>query len=97
MAAAPKHRQGLVRAAASLFRRQGYAGTGTSQILAVSGAPRGSLYHDFPQGKQQIAQAAVEYAGELVTATLARLIEHEPTPRAALREYGRLLAGWLQD
>jgi TetR/AcrR family transcriptional repressor of lmrAB and yxaGH operons len=97
MAAAPKHRQELVRAAALLFRRQGYAGTGTSQILAVSGAPRGSLYHYFPQGKEQIAQAAVEYAGELVTATLARLIEQQPTPGGALREYGRLLAGWLQD
>ncbi len=97
MAAAPKHRQELVRAAALLFRRQGYAGTGTSQMLAVSGAPRGSLYHYFPQGKLQIAQAAVEHAGELVTATLARLIEQESTPGAALREYGRLLAGWLQN
>lgn len=97
MAAAPKHRQELIRSAAVLFRRQGYAATGTSQILAVSGAPRGSLYHHFPQGKEQIGRAAVEYAGDLVTATLTRLIEQQPTPGAALREYGRLLAGWLHD
>ena len=97
MAAAPKHREKIVRSAAVLFRRQGYAGTGTSQILTVSGAPRGSLYHYFPQGKEQIGQAAIEYAGDLVTGTLARLTEQRPTPGDALREYGRLLAGWLQD
>lgn len=97
MGTAPKHRREIVRTAAVLFRRQGYAGTGTQQILAVSGAPRGSLYHYFPQGKEQIGQAALEYAGDLVTATLARLVEQEPTPGAALREYGRLLAGWLHD
>ncbi len=97
MAAQGKHRQEIVRSAALLFRRQGYAGTGTSQILSASGAPRGSLYHYFPQGKEQIGQAAVEYAGELVTSTLTRLIEQNPTPGAALREYGRLLAQWLQE
>jgi TetR/AcrR family transcriptional repressor of lmrAB and yxaGH operons len=97
VAAQSKHRQEIVRSAALLFRRQGYAATGTSQILAVSGAPRGSLYHYFPQGKEQIGQAAVEYAGELVTGTLTRLIEQNPTPGAALREYGRLLAVWLQE
>lgn len=94
MAAPGKHREAIVRAAAVLFRRQGYAATGTAQILAMSGAPRGSLYHYFPEGKEQIAQAAVEHAGGLVTATLARLVEQQP-PGAALREYGRLLAGWL--
>jgi TetR/AcrR family transcriptional repressor of lmrAB and yxaGH operons len=92
-----QHRQEIVRSAALLFRRQGYAATGTSQILAVSGAPRGSLYHYFPQGKEQIGQAAVDYAGELVTSTLTRLIEQNATPGAALREYGRLLGEWLQE
>lgn len=97
MGAAPKHRQEIVRSAALLFRRQGYAGTGTNQILAVSGAPRGSLYHYFPQGKEEIGQAALEYAADLVTATLTRLVEQEPSPGAALRAYGQLLAGWLRE
>jgi len=97
MPAAPKHREKIVRSAAVLFRRQGYAATGTSQILALSGAPRGSLYHYFPAGKEQIACAAVEYAGDLVSGSLARLIEREASPAGVLREYGALLAGWLAD
>jgi TetR/AcrR family transcriptional repressor of lmrAB and yxaGH operons len=97
VAAQGKHRQEIVRSAALLFRRQGYAATGTTQILAASGAPRGSLYHYFPRGKEQIGQAAVEHAGDVVTATLTRLIEREATPGAALREYARLLSAWLRD
>lgn len=97
MAAQAKHRQEIVRTAALLFRRQGYAATGTNEIVAVSGAPKGSLYHYFPQGKEQIAQAAVEHAGRVVRGTLVRLLDQEPTPGAALRAYSALLAGWLRD
>jgi len=47
------HKENLVRTAMRLFRRQGYASTGLQQILAESGAPRGSLYHYFPGGKRR--------------------------------------------
>jgi TetR/AcrR family transcriptional regulator, lmrAB and yxaGH operons repressor len=91
-----KHRDALVRSAAVLFRRQGYAGTGTNDILALSKAPRGSLYHYFPRGKQQIAAEAVRYAGGLVTETLGSLLSQHG-PASAIRRYGRLLAGWMHD
>ena len=63
-----RQRQALVWAAAKLFRRQGYSGTGLRDILAASGAARGSLYHHFPGGKEEIGAAAVTAAGGLVTA-----------------------------
>ncbi len=95
MAPPPKHRDKIVRSAAELFRRQGYAATGTNDIVALSGAPKGSLYHYFPDGKAQIAEEAVAYAGARVTATLTALTaEHDAA--AALRTYGRMLAGWLE-
>ena len=43
-----------IDAAVQLFRRQGYNGTGLSEILAAGGAPRGSLYFHFPGGKDEI-------------------------------------------
>ena len=97
MFAQPRHRDKIVRTAAELFRRQGYAATGTNQIVSVSGAPKGSLYHYFPGGKEHIAQEAVTYAGERVRETLARLLEQESTPGVAWKAYGRLLGGWLGD
>ncbi|MFT3809097.1 MAG: TetR/AcrR family transcriptional regulator [Micropepsaceae bacterium] len=95
MAALPKHRGRIVRTAAMLFRRNGYAATGTNEIVAVSGAPKGSLYHYFPGGKAEIAAEAVTYAGGVVTATLKALTAEHPAAAAAIRAYGVLLAGWF--
>jgi TetR/AcrR family transcriptional repressor of lmrAB and yxaGH operons len=53
-------RERMIRAAGSLFRRQGYDGTGLNDVLERSGAPRGSLYFHFPGGKEELAVAAVD-------------------------------------
>jgi len=73
MPAVPKHRRPIVDAAVTLFRRQGYAGTGLNDIVDASGAPKGSLYHYFPAGKASIAIAAVEEAAKRVAETMAKL------------------------
>jgi TetR/AcrR family transcriptional repressor of lmrAB and yxaGH operons len=52
-------RKKLVEATAALLRRQGYHATGLSHIVAESGAPRGSLYFYFPDGKDELARAAL--------------------------------------
>jgi TetR/AcrR family transcriptional repressor of lmrAB and yxaGH operons len=52
-------RKKLVDATAALLRRQGYHATGLSEIVAESGAPRGSLYFHFPGGKDELARAAL--------------------------------------
>ena len=48
----PTARTRIVEAAARLFQSQGYAGTGLTEILRASKAPKGSLYHYFPNGKR---------------------------------------------
>ena len=66
----PSTRDKLVTTAARLFRQQGYHGTGLAAILAAAGVPKGSLYHHFPQGKADLARAAVDLtATELVRIT----------------------------
>jgi TetR/AcrR family transcriptional regulator, lmrAB and yxaGH operons repressor len=52
-------RKKLIDATAALLRRQGYHATGLSDIVAESGAPRGSLYFYFPGGKDELARAAL--------------------------------------
>jgi len=94
---AAEHKQGLVRTAMRLFRRQGYASTGLQQILEESGAPRGSLYHYFPDGKESLAEAAVELAGTKMRDTLAELATTHRPPRSFLRAYCRTLAGWMEE
>jgi AcrR family transcriptional regulator len=58
----------MVQAARQLIRERGYNGTAFSDVLAVSGAPRGSVYFHFPGGKTQLAMEAAEaHAREQVT------------------------------
>ncbi|MDQ0463841.1 TetR/AcrR family transcriptional repressor of lmrAB and yxaGH operons [Caulobacter ginsengisoli] len=91
----PKHRQAIVTAAATLFRRRGYAGTGLNDIVARSGAPKGSLYHYFPAGKAAIGEAAVRQAGALVERTLERLAAEAPDAGALMVSYCGWLAHWM--
>ncbi len=95
MAAQRKHRAAVVEAAATLFRRHGYAASGLADIVAASGAPKGSLYHYFPDGKDAIGAAAVAFAAARVTATLEQLAARHAHAGAMLRAYAALLAGWM--
>ncbi len=52
-------RQAIVDTTARLLESQGYHGTGLNQIIKESGAPRGSLYYYFPEGKEELAVAAL--------------------------------------
>ena len=97
MGRAGRHKQNLVRTAMRLFRRQGYASTGLQQILAESGAPKGSLYHYFPGGKESLGEAAVELAGRLVAEMLTDLSRRHAEPEAFLRGYARTMAGWMEE
>ena len=59
-------RASMVRSAASLIGTQGLHATSFSEVLAASGAPRGSIYHHFPDGEGQLAREAVEWTSERV-------------------------------
>lgn len=61
-------RSKMVRSAASLIRQRGVSGTSFSDVLADSGAPRGSIYHHFPDGKEQLAEEAIRWTSERVLA-----------------------------
>ena len=95
MSAPPRHRGAIVRAAATLFRRNGFAATGINEIAEVSGAPKGSLYHYFPDGKDQIAEAAIRFAGAGLVATLEKLEKEHDSAASMVRAYCKLLAGWM--
>ncbi|GMA21787.1 TetR/AcrR family transcriptional regulator [Arsenicicoccus piscis] len=43
-------------------------GTSFADVIAASGAPRGSIYHHFPQGKQQLTREVARTSGEAVLA-----------------------------
>lgn len=60
----------MVVSAAMLIRERGAHSTAISDVLAHSGAPRGSAYHHFPGGRGQLLCEAVDYAADFVAAAL---------------------------
>lgn len=78
-------RERIVYAAAELFRRQGYAGTGLNQIVTEAQAPFGSLYHHFPGGKQQLAEHVIEVSGAFFQQLVTAVYDAEPNAGAAVR------------
>lgn len=49
-----------ITAIAELFREHGYHGTSYSQIIKASGLGKGSLYHYFPGGKEEIVKTVLK-------------------------------------
>ncbi|MFE8585924.1 TetR/AcrR family transcriptional regulator [Sphingomonas sp. NCPPB 2930] len=49
---------------AEVFREHGYAGASLSLIGTATGLGRGSLYHFFPGGKQEMAEAVLAEIGD---------------------------------
>ncbi len=67
----------------------------SNDIVALSGAPKGSLYHYFPDGKLSIAEAAVRQGGENVATTLRQLAKSNKSPGKLVRDYAKLLGKWM--
>jgi AcrR family transcriptional regulator len=63
-------RRKMAEGAARLLARKGLQGTSFSDVLELTGAPRGSVYHHFPDGKDQLVGVALEVAGDRLIALL---------------------------
>ncbi|MHB8646168.1 MAG: TetR/AcrR family transcriptional regulator [Thermomicrobiales bacterium] len=61
-------RERMVRSAAALIGARGLNATSFSDVIADSAAPRGSIYHHFPQGKKQLAEEAIQWTSEQILA-----------------------------
>lgn len=87
-------RDRMVDAAVAGMRTSGLAGAGINQVVAASGAPKGSLYHYFPGGKLQLAREALERFGEQRQQELETVMSGEaPADQKIKRFFARAAKG----
>jgi len=79
----------MVRSAALVLRERGAAGVTIDEVLARSGAPRGSVYHHFPDGRSQLLLEALQYAGDAITELIG-----EAAPRGGSALVRRFVDFW---
>jgi TetR/AcrR family transcriptional regulator, lmrAB and yxaGH operons repressor len=91
-------RDRMVDAAILGMRTCGLAGAGINQVIAASGAPKGSLYHYFPGGKLELAREALERFGEIRQEELRAVLSGEgPPDQKVHRLFKRAAKGMVQD
>jgi AcrR family transcriptional regulator len=69
-------RNRMIQSAALLFREHGYSGTGFRDVIEHSGAPRGSIYHHFPGGKEELAAETVAWAAAVIERRIERAAQN---------------------
>ena len=80
-------RETIIEATCELLEAHGYHATGLSRILETSGAPKGSLYYYFPEGKEELAEAAVARAGALTAERIRHGLAGKAHPAKAVRTF----------
>ncbi|MDF3832743.1 TetR/AcrR family transcriptional regulator [Cupriavidus basilensis] len=85
----------MIATGIEMFRREGYQSCSWRKLVEKSGAPWGSAYHYFPQGKEQLGVAVIERAAQLGAAWIARSFEGQASAAegitAVLRGSAQLL------
>lgn len=78
-------RDRILEAFSELMEQQGYFGTGLKEIIEYSKTPKGSLYHYFPDGKEEIATVAINRKSEMMHAKMAEHFAIVRDPAEAVR------------
>lgn len=60
----------MVDSAVRILRERGVSGVTVDAVLADSGAPRGSVYHHFPGGRDELVLTAGRRAADFITGLL---------------------------
>jgi TetR/AcrR family transcriptional repressor of lmrAB and yxaGH operons len=89
-------RERILDAAINGMRHAGLAGTSLGDVLAGSRAPKGSLYHYFPEGKNQIVRAALGVYGVRVRDYLEATLATAGRPSARVRALFEAVARRLE-
>ncbi len=97
MTRANETRDRMIEAAARLFQRHGYHGVGLMDIVREGAAPRGSIYHHFPGGKDELAVEAVQSGSRRIVELFERAAERISTAVELVVEIGRELAAGLEE
>jgi TetR/AcrR family transcriptional repressor of lmrAB and yxaGH operons len=87
----------LLDTAGQLFRCQGFHATGLDEVLRRSGTPKGSLYHYFPGGKDQLAIEALSHVAAELEQRMSALLGSNSDPLKALRKLLQFTAKSLAE
>ena len=78
-------RERMLEAAIALMRGSGLTGAGINEIVRESGAPKGSVYHFFPDGKLSLAAEALMIYSKRVRDFIDAVLASRKPPEEKIR------------
>ncbi|MGH3519025.1 MAG: TetR/AcrR family transcriptional regulator [Haloechinothrix sp.] len=81
-------RQRMLDSTVALLRERGPSGVSIDAVLSHSGAPRGSVYHHFPGGRNELIVSAVRQAGDYIGALIDQVVNDADSHTALQRFVG---------
>lgn len=78
-------REAVIERLLGVIRREGYDGASMARLSAATGLGKGSLYHHFPEGKDDMVEAVLEYLEAGVGTRIIAPLESARPPLARLR------------
>ena len=88
-------RDRFVKTASKLFENKGYHATGLNEILKESGAPKGSLYYYFPNGKEELALEAINLSSKNIQRDIKETLEEISDPIDAIQIHIEKIAEFM--
>lgn len=71
-------RQRMIEGAVQLLAQHGFQGTSFANVIELTGAPRGSIYYHFPDGKNELVEAALDLANARAISILGEAEDDTP-------------------
>lgn len=90
-------RDQILQTTCTLLEKQGFHGTGLNEIVKESGAPKGSLYHYFPDGKDQITAEALLQSGHSTAERIHNGLTGNTSASKAIHDFILLIAEHVES
>lgn len=75
----------IIDIATKLFQQKGYKGVGLNEIIKECNITKGSLYHHFPNGKEELLITCLEFLNEAITSDIASIFNKYPSTLEATK------------
>jgi TetR/AcrR family transcriptional repressor of lmrAB and yxaGH operons len=85
-------REQILLTTCDLLENQGFHATGLNEIVKESGAPKGSLYYYFPEGKEEIVAETVRFSGQRTAERIRTHLETIADPAEAIQSFLETIA-----
>jgi len=90
-------RADLIPALAEIFREHGFAGASLSEITERTGLGKGSLYHYFPDGKEEMAKAVLDDVANWFETNVFIPLRESKDPAAGIDHMFRAVVSFFQS